>query len=103
VIVSWLIIVIAVNAVVRRSMSLRCEDLNFGYYSLTSLVQERDYAAIILTFWLRFYTRGIVQEKEHVYASVMNRDICEGYYLGSRGNRGLICIADLKKKYFLTQ
>jgi len=81
-------------------MSLRCEDLNFGYYSLTSLVQERDYAAVILTFWLRFYTRGICRrgKKEHVYASVMNRDICEGYCLSSRGNRGLMCIADLKKK-----
>jgi len=32
----------------------------------------------------------------------MNRGICEGYYLGSGGNRGLMGITNLKKKNFLT-
>jgi len=37
-------------------------------------------------------------KKGYVYASVMNRGIYEGYYLSSRENRGLMCIANLKKK-----
>jgi len=41
-------------------------------------------------------------KKGYVYASVINRGICEGYCLGSRGNRGLMCITNLKKKRVLS-
>ena len=37
-------------------------------------------------------------KKGYFYASVMNRGIYEGYYLGSRENQGLMCIVNLKKK-----
>jgi len=33
-------------------------------------------------------------KKWYVYASIMNQGICEGYYLDSKGNRGLMSIAN---------
>jgi len=49
---------------------------------IVTLVQERDYAMVILAFWLRFYTRGICSQGK--------KKICLCLNYGPRHKQGLM-------------